>query len=46
MEDNDNAGNEQVFIVMPILAPAKEKFHHIYVEITYNAWFQTYAYVF
>ena len=41
MEDDDDAGCEQVFIVMPVLASAKGTFHHIYSEINCNAWFQT-----
>lgn len=42
MEDNDNTGSEQVFIIMPILAPAKGKFHRVYLEEMYNAGFHTY----
>lgn len=37
MEDNDNAGSEQVFIIMPILAPVKGTFSHVYLEAIGNA---------
>ena len=42
MEDNDDAGREQVFIVMPILASAKGAFYRIYSGVIYNAWSQAY----